>query len=288
MSNNATHFLSNDESEEYIQSSIEINTYDGTNVTSVDVLTKAASPPKISVFDIPWTCRATQATIRFDLVLPGEPLAFDAEFQTYRDAGQEKFKHRLCRFALVNTLGQVVVDFYVCYPQKAGTIKRCPPKRFMVEPPDLLIKNGAVPGHKAEAQLKRLMKDRPIVVHDKRGETTTLFFEDCKDAFSASNGVKLYDTQELYSHLQSDGTPALSTVYQLTTGKAIQKGDIHIPVEDSQATMELFKLKYPYDRAAEKNKVDAKAEARPARLRTRGDSSGLHQGQANQTQGQGS
>lgn len=223
--------------------------------------------PKIPISELEWECRATQTTIRHDLVQEGEPLSIDAEFQRYKKVGELKWHHRFGRVAVVNSKCQTVWEAFFAYPNQKDIIKNCHGERFGVEPPDFLFKNGALPARKAEADLKALMKNHPIIVHDKSGDTKAFYFPENQDAFSASNGVVVHDTQEIYSYLRSSGQPGLAYASEVVLGKEIQKGGFHTPVEDAKATMELYLLKYPYDRDAEAAKRASKKPSLAPHLR---------------------
>lgn len=272
MSDSSTTFSSHNtspESTDHADNSVDFLDSSGVSIDesedsqpSAGDITPAAHRKKIPISEIPWECRATETEIRWDRVVDGEPLFLDDEFQGYKDTNDPdnpnpKFKHRHGRVAVINTAGQTVVDWYLAYPRMPGIIKNCPPKRFGVEPMDLLLKNGAVPARKAERQLKRLLKNRTIVLHDKRADTKAFYYE--TDAFSPSNGVTIVDTQDLYSYLRPcSGRPGLRYAYEMIFGEQIQAGGIHSPVEDAKATMRLYLEKCPYDRAAEEFKVKAK------------------------------
>ncbi|TKA29568.1 hypothetical protein B0A50_03581 [Salinomyces thailandicus] len=185
-----------------------------------------------------YVCRATQTTPRFDLLLPGEPLALDIEFQHYMATGC-KGAHRLGRAAIVNSRRQTVLDVYAAYPREEGVRKIMPPERFMVNKKDLLYSNGAVPAWKVEKWIKGIAKGRKVIVHVGKHDLTAFRFEENVWAES-----QIIDTQIVYSHLQHDHTPGLATCAAKELGKTVQ-AEGHSPVEDAATSMELFQKEYP-------------------------------------------
>ncbi|KAK4501956.1 hypothetical protein PRZ48_007766 [Zasmidium cellare] len=218
-------------------------------------VTSTVQPPKIPISQIPWECRGTQTTIRYDLAPPGEPLGLDVEFQNYKVPG-EKFKHRIGCMAIVNTAGEVVFHAYFAYGNVPGVQKRYPGAQFMVEAPDFLFQNGALQARKAEKAVKELVRGREIVVHDKTHDQTCFFYE--TDALKPSNSVTIVDTQRMYSHLAPNGRPSLSRAYSTMFDDTIQNGP-HSPVEDARTAVKLHQLEYPYDRIAEAKKLASKS-----------------------------
>ena len=98
-----------------------------------------------------YTCRATQVTLRFDLLLPDEPVARDAEFRNFvATEGPGRHGHRLARAALQTTPKQTILDVYAYYWKVDGIIKKYPPARFGVRAQDLLRQNGAKPAQQVE------------------------------------------------------------------------------------------------------------------------------------------
>ncbi|KAK6383147.1 hypothetical protein LTR65_010430 [Meristemomyces frigidus] len=172
----------------------------------------------------PYVCRATQTTPRFDLLLPGQPVALDIEFQTYLPIGSPKWIQRLGRVALINTQRQTILDVYCYYPNEQGVRKDVPPRRFNVSRADLMKQHGAMHAQTVEKWVAEIVKRRTVVVHDGRGDLTAFQYE--KDAFKDS---KIVDTQQI-------GLP---------------------PVEDDDATMLLFLKRFPnaFDHEAAQAKV---------------------------------
>ncbi|KAK5113449.1 hypothetical protein LTR85_010877 [Meristemomyces frigidus] len=200
-----------------------------------------------------YVCRATQITPLLNRLLPGEPVFLDIEFQKYRIAGEEKERHRIGRIATLNSVGQAALDVYAVYPKEDGIQKRWQPARFGVITKDLLFENGAQPADKVERWVAEIVKDRTVVMHGGTHDRTAFFYE--KDIFASSTIV---DTQNLYGQVK------LLVLASRHLGKAIQEDD-HSPVEDADATRELYLRLRPYDRAAELAEVQAeRAAAAPA------------------------
>lgn len=72
--------------------------------------------------------RATQPEPKLDILLPGEPVALDIEFQEYFIAGGAKWAHRIGRAAVVNTKGETILDVYAAYPANEDIKKKMPPE----------------------------------------------------------------------------------------------------------------------------------------------------------------
>lgn len=197
-----------------------------------------------------YVCRATQRTPRLDLLLPGEPVSIDIEFQNFRRKGG-KGRHRCGRTGLVNTRNEVILDVYAAYPRAEGERKFMPPEKYMVDKRDLLYENGAMPAQQVEAWVKEIVKNRKVIMHGGTNDLTAFQYE--TDVWAAS---EIIDTQREYSYLQDDGTPGLQTCADFVLHKTVQEGD-HLATEDAQTAMELFLRKYPnaFDAAAAKAEV---------------------------------
>lgn len=198
------------------------------------------------IFDEPdYVCRATQTSPRFDLLLPGEPVSVDIEFQNFRRQGG-KGNHRCGRVALVNTRNEVILDVYAVYPREEGVRKFFPPKKFIVDKQDLLYENGAVPAQQVEAWVKEIVKRRKVIMHGGKNDSTAFQYE--TDVWAESD---IIDTQREYWYLQDDGTPGLQTCAKIVLQKSVQETD-HLATEDAQTAMALFLHKYPdaFDGAA--------------------------------------
>lgn len=192
-----------------------------------------------------YKCGATQTYPLYDLLLPGEPVAIDIEFQHYKSTGY-KGGHRLGRPTIVNTKGEVVLDVYAAYPREEGVSKRMPPEEYNVDKRDLLFHNGAVAAHKVERWIKNIVQGRKVIMHGGKHDMTA--FQFATDVWA---GCEIVDTQQEFSHLQRDGTPGLQTCAAIVLSEMVQMNG-HSPVEDAVTTLKLWQRKYPdaYDRAA--------------------------------------
>ncbi|KJX93469.1 hypothetical protein TI39_contig4309g00017 [Zymoseptoria brevis] len=108
--------------------------------------------------------------------------------------------------------------------------------------------NGAVDNEVAEKMFAEIMKDLPVIMHAAKGDMAA--FQHL-DPFKGASEV--VDTQQMYSSGRGHN-PGLQTCAAAYLGRSIQQ-DGHTPVEDATATMELYLLKKPYDRAAKKAKL---------------------------------
>lgn len=212
--------------------------YGATTKLTDYIKTNPRNANKAEIFYEPWECRATQTTPRYDLLLPGEPVSVDLEFQHYMRQGC-KGGHRLGRPSIKNTRKQTVLDVYGVYPREEGVRKMMPPAEFNVDKRDLLYENGAVPAYKVEKWIKDIVKGRKVIVHGGKHDLTAFQYEE--DVFAES---EIIDTQIEYSYLQRGGTPSLKTCAAVVLGKDVQV-DGHLPTEDAETAMELFLLKYP-------------------------------------------
>ena len=77
-------------------------------------------------------CRATQLTPAWNLLIPGEPVSLDIEFQNFKHISWDKWRHRVGRVAIVNSKGETVLDVYAAYPKEDGVNKLMPPPEFGV------------------------------------------------------------------------------------------------------------------------------------------------------------
>ena len=202
-------------------------------------------------------CRATQTSPRFDLLLPGEPCALDAEFQRYvikdEEGNESKCHIRPGRLSIVNTRGDVVLDVYCRYEYKESERKVFSrrDRDFMVERDDFLERNGAVAAEVVEPWVQEIVANRPVVFHG--GKQDREMFQLVKNMWAKSTTA---DTQEMYSHLQRDGTPGLKTCAREVFGANIQEAE-HSSVEDAQMTMRLHQKLAPFDRDEAQRKFDA-------------------------------
>lgn len=221
---------------------------DGLTLTSPSPTTQAISLPTVNIHEKGATCnerdrrrpcRATQTSPRFDLLLPSEPCAIDAEFQRYRKVDGEsesKCYTRPGRLSIVNTRGDVILDVYVRYGYVETERKVIThyDKRFLVERDDFLLRNGAVEAEIVEPWVQQIVANRIVVLHG--GQQDLEMFKIVEDMWASSKTV---DTQNLYSYLQRDGTPGLKTCAREIFGASIQEVE-HSPVEDAAMTMRLY------------------------------------------------
>ncbi|EGP84937.1 uncharacterized protein MYCGRDRAFT_110384 [Zymoseptoria tritici IPO323] len=194
-------------------------------------------------------CKAQQVRPRMDRLVPGEPVGFDGEFQIVLREGAVKWKQRLAWVAVVNTKGESILDTFVVYDNEEGAEKRRGLPEFGVGKKDLLFKNGAVHASTVEKWLAEIFKDRPVVMRDQSGDTAAFEYE------TPFVHATIQDTQLLYS--DRGERRSLKDVASEVLQRTIQVGGVHTPTEDAATTMELYLLKRPYDRAAEKAKLEA-------------------------------
>ncbi|KAK4953712.1 auxilin-like clathrin-binding protein required for normal clathrin function [Elasticomyces elasticus] len=219
-----------------------------TQVTAPISLDPKPEPKKKDV--LPRPCRATQTWPLFHLLFEGEPCFLDIEFQKYRPLGAPKEIHRIGRIAILNSKGQVVLDVYAAYPRVEGVAKCRLLPEYGVEWEDLLYHNGAVKAIKVEQWVKRVVQDRPVVMHGGKQDLTSFFFETSIWATS-----RIIDTQVVFSDQQpKDGTPSLKTLAATIINRPIQKV-FHSPVEEADAMRQVLLTRMPYDRDAELAKV---------------------------------
>lgn len=184
-------------------------------------------------------CRATQTKPRFDLLLPGEPCAIDAEFQRFRivsdDGTESKCINRPGRLSIVNTRGDVVLDVYCRYEYTKHERKVISRRDayFLVERDDFLKCNGAVEAEIVEPWVQQIVAERTVLLHG--GKQDLEMFQIVENMWAKS---KVVDTQRLYSSLQGDGTPGLRTCAMEVFGVNIQQAE-HSSVEDAAMTMRL-------------------------------------------------
>lgn len=225
----------------------------------------ASPPPKREKGD----CRATQLFPDWRLLHPGEPVSLDIEFQNFKGKTDLKWRERLGRVAISNSIGEAVLDVYAAYPKHPDVKKNVPPREYGVEWHDLRFENGAVPAHKVERWVKQILNGRTVIVHGGKHDLTAFQIE--KDVFANS---KVVDTQNLYRDLQNDGTPSLQTAAYQILGESIQELE-HSPVEDARATMKLYLLKHPYDRDATKSDRSSHGRGNRGGRRGRGNGRNL-------------
>ncbi|EMC94283.1 hypothetical protein BAUCODRAFT_150469 [Baudoinia panamericana UAMH 10762] len=196
-------------------------------------------------------CRATQVVPLFEKLKAGEPVFIDMEFQDYKVAG-EKQHHRIGRVAIINHAGEVVLDVFPAYRSEPNVKKILPPRRFGVNWSDLYFDNGAVPAEKVERWVKEMVKDRTVVVHGGTHDLTAFYIE--QDVWATSTIV---DTQWLYSGVAGNSKPSLLDCVESELGlDHFRSGGEHSPVEDAEATRQLYLRAQSGERKSDDAKVD--------------------------------
>ncbi|KAM3417482.1 hypothetical protein BST61_g5726 [Cercospora zeina] len=213
---------------------------------------------------------AQQVEPRWDLLLPGEPVACDIEFQNYHIAGNvhgpwhankaglNRWSNRVGWTSIVNTRGEIILDTFVNYaaePAVTTRMPRAPGKTFGVSDERVRLENGAVDGRIVESWLEDMFANRLVVLHGGTNDRTSYYY---RDFFSRAAAV--HDTQDEWSCTEDgDGnpTPGLATLARNLLRRIIQAGGVHGPEEDAKATMEIYLLSHDYDRAAEAAKWQA-------------------------------
>lgn len=192
-----------------------------------------------------YQCRATQLKPKFDLLRVGETTAMDIEFQEYKHDTDNKWHHCVGRIAIVNTVGQFILDVYAAYPKDVNIRKKMPPAVFGVTWKDLLYDNGAVSALKVEQWVKKIVTGRKVVLHG--GRLDLLAFMLIDDVWEGSE--RIIDSQRLYAnhHGGRHWQVSLSTLAADILDRNIHNAG-HSPVEDAIATMDLYLLRYPGDR----------------------------------------
>ncbi|CAK1362462.1 unnamed protein product [Cercospora beticola] len=219
-----------------------------------------SNPPQLRLPNAPAFGKsvATQVNPRFELLLPGEPIAIDIEFQDFKnkDTGF-RWRHRLAWFAALNTRGETVLDVFVQYPPDEDTefqLPRAKGKTFGVTRQLLTLKNGAVKAAVVEPMCEALFRGRPVVLHGGQHDLTA--FQYCNPYQGAT---AVFDTQRRWAGdsqipEESRAKPGLAILAQSVLGRVVQANGAHSPVEDAHATMVLHLMKGPYDREAEAKK----------------------------------
>lgn len=219
-----------------------------------------------------WPCRATQLVPDMSNLFEGEVVFYDGEFFHAKlrclVTGVTFFKQILGRGAVIDSAGRKVYDVYPAYPSEGKFTKhyeilekRFPPDRYSVELPDTWFENGAQPASEVEANLKMIFRNRPVVMHDHRGDTTAFLYETADSVFH-DNGATIVDMQALLAGrvpgANSYDRPSLADCCTILLGENPQDDGNHDPVKDAGATRKLWMLLNPdYDRAAEEAKVRA-------------------------------
>ncbi|KAF2208710.1 hypothetical protein CERZMDRAFT_101153 [Cercospora zeae-maydis SCOH1-5] len=211
--------------------------------------------------------KSAAAKPRWDLLYPDEPISIKIVPQRYLAPNETSWKPRIGWLSVTNTAGQIVYDPFVTYPKEDGLKKYFHNKRYDVVKEDLLFSNGARDGKEVERNLMKLLDGRTVVVHGGKDYSDSFYFYD--DALGDS---LIWDTQTLYSDLQNDGQPTLSTVARLVLERSIRQecDDTRRPDQDATIAMELYLLRFPYDREAkrkefEESGTDSAGTAQPSK-----------------------
>ncbi|KAF7187048.1 hypothetical protein HII31_11657 [Pseudocercospora fuligena] len=208
-----------------------------------------ANPTQLRAPDAPakGTGVAEQVVPRFDLLLPGEPIAVDVELQQYSKDDGKSYQHRIGWIGATNTREEAVLSVQCKYKWELNLKPGLPPKRlnFGVTWESIRPENGAVPGHIVEGWCVELFKNRPIIVHDGYHDTHCFYI---RNPFEMCTGV--IDTQVLYAGDARKDQVSLREAAEKFLGRIIQVND-HTPIEDASATMALYLKKFPYDRVSE-------------------------------------
>lgn len=164
----------------------------------------------------------------------------------------QKGQCRLGWVAVVNTKGESIMESHVNYPEESGVSMFVPhpSKGFGVAFPDLKMKNGAIPGVFAEEWIVEIIKNRKVIVHGGSGDRKAFFY--ITEAFDLAE--EIIDTQHVHRAVMK-----LSDLHAREfPGAAAVQVNGHTPLEDARATMELYLKARPFDRAAEKARLEAK------------------------------
>lgn len=225
-----------------------------TALAAVSALGGVTPVPRTNAKRNPPYCNALQTTPLWHLVIPGEPLALDIEFQEYfldpriwphAEEANGKWHFRLGRVSVVNTLGQVILDTYVFYRNETGVKKKLPGawRGFGVTWEDLKSVNGAQPAERVEGWLKELLTGRTVIVHGGSHDITAFYIH--KDILM-NEETTVVDTQDVYAYeVYNRATPGLKATAEVILHKSIQENG-HSSVEDALATMELYLHRYSY------------------------------------------
>ncbi|CAK1366086.1 unnamed protein product [Cercospora beticola] len=190
---------------------------------------------------------------RWDLLYPDEPISIKIVPQRYLAPTETSWNHRIGWISVINTAGQIIYDPFVTYPKEDGLKKYFYNKRYDVVKEDLLFSNGARDGKEVERNLMKLLDGRTVVVHGGQSYSDSFYFYD-----EALGDSLVWDTQKLYSDMQNDGQPTLSTVSRLVLGRSIRGecDDTRRPDQDATTAMELYLLRFPYDREAKRKEFE--------------------------------
>ncbi|KAI5364887.1 Putative ribonuclease H superfamily [Septoria linicola] len=202
----------------------------------------------------PSVTKSSAPSPRWDLLYPDEPISVKIVSQRYLAPEQTVWDHRIGWISVTNTAGQIIYDPFVTYPKEPGLKKHFSNRRYDVAKEDLMFRNGARDGKEVERNLMKLFDGRTVVVHGGKGYSDSCYYYE--DALGDS---LVWDTQTLYADMQNDGQPTLSTVARLVLGRSIRQDgeDARRPDQDATTAMELYLLRFPYDREAKRVQYEA-------------------------------
>lgn len=236
-----------------LQSSVESLSADGDSRKNPSVYASSASLQPQTPHSPPVHTKSVAPLPRWERLLPEEPVSIKIVSQQYLPPGGTKWKDRIGWITLTNAAGQVVYDPFVTYPKEPGLKKNFNNKRYNVSKEDLLFSNSARDGKEVESNLMKILDGRTAVVHCRRGYGDACYFYE--DALSYT---LVCDVQTLYADLQNDGKPTLSTVARLVLGRSIRQDcdDTRRPDQDATTAMELYLLRFPFDREAKQKQCE--------------------------------
>ena len=236
-----------------LQSSVESLSADGASRRNPSVYASSASLQPQTPIGPPALTKSVAPLPRWELLFPEEPVSIKIVSQRYLPPDETKWKDRIGWISVTNTAGQIVYDPFVTYPKEPGLKKYFSNKRYNVAKEDLLFRNGARDGKEVESNLTKIFDGRPVVVHCQKGYSDACYFYE--DVLGDS---LVWDTQTLYADTQHDGQPTLSTVARLVLGRSIRQecDDTRRPDQDATTAMELYLLRFPFDRAAKQKQCE--------------------------------
>ena len=220
------------------------------------LLPNAANPARPRRPDAPARGRspAKQVIPRPELLLPGEPVAVDIEFQDYfliseMEDGEPQWQNRVAWIGLVNTRFEVVLDAFAQYPDDPNVVHKLPRARgktFGVTMNRLKEENGSVPADMLEKWCAKLFADRVVVLHSGTNDKKAFMYE---KPFAGAHAT--HDTQIEYKGHEGKRQWGLAALAEDLLKLTIQQGGRHSPVEDAITTMKIYLRKNPYNRAKE-------------------------------------
>ncbi|EME39281.1 hypothetical protein DOTSEDRAFT_28451 [Dothistroma septosporum NZE10] len=198
---------------------------------------------------------ATQVFPRFNLLLPGEPVCTDIEFQLYHidgetyprrredgrrhlKGGKERWRNRLGWICITNTKGELILDCFVQYPEDPKLKVKMAPEKYGVTAARLKAENGAVDATTVERWCMAIFANRPVVLHGGVNDLTSFYYG---DAFAGATEV--FDTQKYWP-----GTMKLCDLARVLLEEDVQQGGYHTAVEDTVTTMRIYMLTHSFNR----------------------------------------